>query len=104
MITALRKIVVIARCAPEQAIEQRGLSGAEKAGQHRKRNGRRHWRAMARRHCVSVLGVICSGVFGAGLALAPAVAASALPLSAEGLPAYGLATLASAAGLECTAA
>src|SRR5260370_27757456 len=78
--------------------------GAGNAGQHGKQTGSRYWPAMARRHCVSVLGVICSGVFGAGLAMAPAVAAAALSLPAEGLPGEGLFTLAAAAGLGCTSA
>src|SRR6266446_7708472 len=99
-----RKRGQVGRGPLEQAIEQCGLAGAEKAGQHRKRNGRWHRRAMARRHCGSVLGVICSGVFAAGLALAPAVAAAALSLPGEGLPGEGLGTLAAAAGLGCAAA
>src|SRR5258706_8433111 len=88
----------------EQAIEHCGLAGAEKAGQHRKRNGRWHRRAMARRHCGSVLGVICSGVFAAGFTLAPAVAAAALSLPGGGLPGEGFVALAAAAGLGGAAA
>src|SRR5579871_2849242 len=62
----------------EQAVEQRRLASAEKAGQHRKRKGRRRARGVACRHWASA-GAACGGGFGgagtAGLGFGPAAAA-----------------------------
>src|SRR5262249_16732550 len=86
-----------ARRRLEEAIEQRRFARAEKAGQHRKRNGRRGARGVTRRHCSSVLGATGAGGFRAGLVLVPVVAALSLP--GKGLPDEGLVPGAAVAGL-----
>src|SRR5215831_8038304 len=96
------KILLAGGRSLEQAIEQRGFAGAEKAGHHRERKRRRHTRGMARGHCVSVLGVVCGGGFGeaatAGLVFEPEAAGAALSLLDPGLgPFAALAGLAGAA-------
>src|SRR5580704_558735 len=83
------KVVLAARCLLEQAIEQRGFTGTEKAGQYRERNGRRRTRGMARGHCVSVLGAIFNGCVGdaatAGVGLEPGAAGAAFSVPGQGL-------------------